>query len=136
MPDRDAIRARADLKQIEASIRRLHYYGDPPDVRLQQDVDGDVLDIMDRILATLATAEERYAALEAEITEYRAGLMAEAARADAAERRGERMLAAVVAASHTVIPDHGAEWMNGFAAGQRAMRAALARAASGGREPL
>jgi len=77
MPDRDAIRARADLKQIEASIRRLHYYGDPPDVRLQQDVDGDVLDIMDRILATLATAEARYAALDAEIPEYRANLLAD-----------------------------------------------------------
>lgn len=50
------------LPEIERMIRRLHYYGDPPDSRLQADVDGDVADIVDAIRHALAA--ERAKALE------------------------------------------------------------------------
>lgn len=36
-------------KQIEAEIRALHHYGDPPDVRLKRDVDLDVEGIMELV---------------------------------------------------------------------------------------
>lgn len=139
MPDRDAIRARCD--HIAADILRGNH-----DPRFVSAAIATLAAGYEDLLAALDKAEGERARLKLSLmamerlygqdAAHLKAMCEEAdaleARADAAERRGERMLAAVVAASHTVIPDHGAEWMNGFAAGQRAMRAALARAASGG----
>ena len=33
-------------ERLEALVRAIHYHGNPPDVRLEDDVDGDVRDIM------------------------------------------------------------------------------------------
>ncbi len=52
-PGADALRA------VEAKIRRLHYYGDPPDTRLQADVDAEVADILDDVRALVAAAAQR-----------------------------------------------------------------------------
>lgn len=48
------------LESIEAQIRQLHYYGNPPDARLQDDVDGDVAGIMEDVRELVRAAwEER-----------------------------------------------------------------------------
>ena len=42
--------------RIEAKVRRLHHYGDPPDKRLQEDVDADVADVLDDVRLLIAAA--------------------------------------------------------------------------------
>ena len=45
---------------IERMIRRLHHYGDPPDARLREDVDGDVADVLDRVDLLVESARARH----------------------------------------------------------------------------
>lgn len=44
-----AARWRETRRTALAIARRVHHYGDPPDPRLQEDVDGDIWDIEDRL---------------------------------------------------------------------------------------
>ena len=53
------------LASIERKIRALHHYGDPPDVRLQDRVDADVLDVLDDVRALLAAPPAEGPALTA-----------------------------------------------------------------------
>lgn len=48
-PDLAACRALAEEapKQVGQRARALHHYGDPPDPRLQEDVDADVMGVVD-----------------------------------------------------------------------------------------
>ena len=62
------------LESIEAQIRQLHYYGNPPDARLQDDVDGDVEGIMEDVRELMRAAwEERDRARELVPKAYRDG---------------------------------------------------------------
>lgn len=56
-------RLAAIRERIESKVRALHHYGNPPDVRLQGRVDGDVNDVLDDVDELLARLEECRGAL-------------------------------------------------------------------------
>ena len=52
------------LAKIEATVRALHYYGNPPDSRLQGRVDADVADVLDDVRALVERQAARIALYE------------------------------------------------------------------------